>query len=286
MPATTKGWIEVGDRVYQRRYNPVDVNVTVVAGTEGLLIVDTRCSLAEARELREHLREISAAPVRWVVNTHIHWDHVWGNAEFAAPRQVPPAQFWGSAEMVAAMRGAKDDPEAAEFKAHMASRSEEWAAKMAELEEHVPEHAVRGAHDLDLGGGRVVRMRQIGRGHTDGDLVLHVPDADVLLMGDLVEQSGDPAFGPDSFPLEWAPTLDAALALTGPDTRFVPGHGDATDASFVRAQRDAIASVADGCRALHAAGVPVDEALKSGDWPYDAAHLEHAVKRAYLQLSQ
>jgi glyoxylase-like metal-dependent hydrolase (beta-lactamase superfamily II) len=286
MAETNTGWVEVGDRVYQRRYQPVDVTVTAVAGTGGLMVVDTRCSLAEARELREHLREISAAPVRWVVNTHIHWDHVWGNAEFTAPRQVPPAEFWGSAEMVAAMRGAKDDPEAAAFKQHLASRSEEWAAKMAELEEHVPENTVRGAHDLDLGGGRVVRMRQIGRGHTDGDLVLHVPDADVLLMGDLLEESGDPAFGPDSFPLDWAPTLDAALALTGPDTRFVPGHGDAADAAFVRAQRDAIAALADQCRALHAAGVPLDEALKTGEWPYDPQHLDNAVKRAYLQLDR
>ncbi|RAG83882.1 MBL fold metallo-hydrolase [Streptacidiphilus pinicola] len=286
MTGTGKGWVEVGDRVFQRRYQPVDVTVTVVAGREGLMVVDTRCSLAEARELREHLREISSAPVRWVVNTHIHWDHVWGNAEFAAPRQVPPAEFWGSAEMVAETRRAKDDPEAAAFKQRLAARNEVWAAKMAELEEYVPENAVRGAHDLDLGDGRVVRMRRIGRGHTDGDLVLHVPDADVLLMGDLLEQSGDPAFGPDSFPLEWAPTLDAALALAGPDTRFVPGHGDASDASFVRAQRDAIAALADRCRSLHAAGVPVDEALKSGDWPYDPAQLEHAVKRAYLQLGQ
>ncbi|MEZ0064683.1 glyoxylase-like metal-dependent hydrolase (beta-lactamase superfamily II) [Streptacidiphilus sp. MAP12-20] len=277
-------WVEVGDRVFQRRYEPCDVTVSVVAGADGLALVDTRCSLAEARELREHLREISAAPVRWVVNTHIHFDHVWGNAEFVAPRQTPPAQVWGSAEMIAAMRGAARDPAAAEFKEYLAGQSEEWAAKLAELEEYVPDHEVRGAHDLDLGGGRVVSLRQVGRGHTDGDMILHVPDADVLLMGDLLEQSGAPAFGPDSYPLEWAPTLDAALTLSGPDTRFVPGHGDATDASFVRAQRDSIRAVADQCAALRAAGVPADKALAAGDWPYDPKHLEHAVARAYAQL--
>jgi glyoxylase-like metal-dependent hydrolase (beta-lactamase superfamily II) len=187
--------------------------------------------------------------------------------------------------MVAAMRGAKDDPGAAEFREYLAAQGEEWRAKLAELEEYVPEHAVRGGHDLDLGDGRIVRLRQLGRGHTDGDLVLHVPDADVLLMGDLLEVSGHPAFGPDSFPLDWAPTLDAALALTGPGTRFVPGHGETTDAAFVRDQRDAIAAIAAQCRALHAAGVPADEALKAGDWPFDRDHLEHAVNRAYLQLS-
>jgi glyoxylase-like metal-dependent hydrolase (beta-lactamase superfamily II) len=277
-------WVEVGDRVFQRRYNPCDVTVAVIAGEDGLVVVDTRCSLAEARELREHLREISSAPVRWVVNTHVHFDHVWGNAEFVAPRQTPPAQIWGSAEMIAAMRGAATDPEAAAFKKHLAERGEEWAAKLAELEEVVPDHEVRDRHDLDLGGGRVVSMRQLGRGHTDGDLVLHVPDADLLLMGDLLEQSGDPAFGPDSFPLEWAPTLDAALTLAGPDTHFVPGHGAATDTAFVHAQRDAIRAVADQCRALHAAGVPASEALAAGDWPYPTDTLTHAVARSYAQL--
>ncbi|WP_042376216.1 MBL fold metallo-hydrolase [Streptacidiphilus melanogenes] len=278
-------WVEVGDRVFQRRYDPYDVTVTVVAGTDGLMVVDTRCSLAEARELREQLRQISSAPVRWVVNTHDHFDHVWGNAEFAAPRQVPPARFFGSAQMVAAMRGADDDPDMMRLRKALAAESEEWRAKLAELEEHVPENVVRDGHDLDLGDGRVVRMRRLGRGHTDGDLVLHVPDADVLLMGDLLEESGDPAFGPDSFPLDWAATLDAALALAGPGTRFVPGHGATTDTSFVAAQRDALAAVADTCRSLHAAGVPLDEALKTGDWPYDREHLRHAIKRAYLHLS-
>ncbi|MEY9876116.1 glyoxylase-like metal-dependent hydrolase (beta-lactamase superfamily II) [Streptacidiphilus sp. MAP12-33] len=286
MTDATDGWAEVADRVFQRRYNPCDVTVTAVAGADGLMVVDTRCSLAEARELREHLREVSAAPVRWVVNTHVHFDHVWGNAEFAAPRQVPPAQFWGSAEMIAELRGAATDPEALAFKASVTAKSEKWRARMAELEEYVPENAVHGAHDLDLGDGRVVRMRQVGRGHTDGDLVLHVPDADVLLMGDLLEVSGDPAFGPDSFPLEWAPTLDAALALAGPATRYVPGHGETTDASFVRSQRDAIAAVAAQCRALHAAGVPVDEALAAGEWPYEREALDNAVKRAFLHLGQ
>ncbi|MEU3219792.1 MBL fold metallo-hydrolase [Streptomyces sp. NPDC006971] len=280
----TAGWIEVGDGVFQRRFNPCDVTVSAVVGADGLLVADTRCSLAEARELREHLRELSATPVRWVVNTHMHWDHVWGNAEFVAPRQSPPAEVWGSAPMAAMMRGAATDPEAAEFKEWMTGRSPEWAAKMAELEEYAPDHEVDGAHDLDLGNGRVVTLRHLGRGHTDGDLVLHVPDAGVLVLGDLIEQSAPPAFGPESFPLDWAPTLDAVLALAGPDARFVPGHGETVGAEFVREQAEAIRAVAEQCRALHAAGVPSEEALKAGEWPFPPEALTHAIPRAYQQL--
>ena len=281
------GWREVADRVFQRRYQPFDVTVSVVAGTDGLAVVDTRCSLAEARELREHLRELSPAPVRWVVNTHAHFDHVWGNAEFAAPRQVPPAQFWAhraaAAELAAAVAG---DPEAAAFKAELAAKSPRWAERMAELVEVVPEHTVTTSHTLDL-GGRSVRLLHLGRGHTGGDLVLHVPDADAVLVGDLVEESGPPAFGPDSYPLDWAPTLDALLASTGAGsgTVVVPGHGEAVDVGFVRAQRDRIRAVADRCTALHAAGVKAAEApAAGGDWAYAPDQLDHAVERAYAQL--
>ena len=265
------GWREVADGVFQRRYRPLDVTVCAIVGADGIAVVDTRCSLPEARELREHLRQLSAAPVRWVVNTHAHWDHVWGNAEFAAPRQLPPAQFWAHTAASAAMTASRDgqDPQIEAFKTGLAAKSPLWAARMAELVEVVPEHTVDTEHLLDL-GDRSVRLLHLGRGHTDGDLV---------------EESGDPAFGSDSFPLDWAPTLDALLGLTGPGTVMVPGHGDPVGAGFVRAQRDAIRSVADRCAALRAAGVPATEALAAADdWAYDPAGLGDAVERAYAQL--
>jgi glyoxylase-like metal-dependent hydrolase (beta-lactamase superfamily II) len=278
-------WREVADGVFQRRYQPFDVTVCALVGADGVAVVDTRCGLDEARELRGHLRALTAAPVRWVVNTHAHFDHVWGNAEFAAPRQLPPAQFWAHANAVAELAAAVDgDPEWLALKAGLAGQGPEWAERMAELVEVVPEHAVRTEHTLDL-GDRGVRLLYPGRGHTDGDLLLHLPELDVLLVGDLVEESGPPAFGSDSYPLDWAPTLDALLARTGPGTVLVPGHGDPVGPAFVRDQRDAIRSVADRCAALHAAGVPVAEALAAGgDWAYDRSVLGDAVERGYAQL--
>ncbi|MBC3842160.1 MBL fold metallo-hydrolase [Streptacidiphilus sp. 4-A2] len=281
---TVGGWREVAAGVFQRRYQPVDVTVCAIVGADGIAVVDTRCSLAEARELREHLRQLSSAPVRWVVNTHAHWDHVWGNAEFTAPRQLPPAQLWAHTAAAAEMARSRDgDPEAAAFKAELAAEDPTWAARMAELVEAVPEHTVDTAHTLDL-GDRSVRLLHTGRGHTDGDLVLHLPEADTLLVGDLVEESGPPSFGSDSYPLEWAPTLDALLTRCGPGTVLVPGHGEPVDSAFVRAQRDRIRAVADHCAALHAAGVPLAEALAAEGWAYDPEELGAAVERGYAQL--
>jgi len=75
-------WEEVAADVFRRRYQPHDVSVCVVRGAGGLLVCDTRSSHRQADEIRADLKELGALPVRWVVNTHAHFDHSFGNARF------------------------------------------------------------------------------------------------------------------------------------------------------------------------------------------------------------
>jgi glyoxylase-like metal-dependent hydrolase (beta-lactamase superfamily II) len=262
-------WREVADRVYQARFNPCDVTVTAVVGADGAAVVDTRCSLAEAREIKDGVRTLTALPIRWVVNTHAHFDHVWGNAEFVAPRLNPPALIWGHASLPEAMRAEVEETE---------RRIDE-----AEFELAVPTELVEQRAVIDL-GDRALEMLHLGRGHTDGDLWLRVTDADLILAGDLVEQSGPPAYGSDSFPLEWAATLENALTLIGAATVVVPGHGEPVDARFVRRQQAEIGAVASEIERLHAAGVAADAALAEGDWSLPRESLEQAVLRGYQAL--
>lgn len=276
-------WHEVADRVYRARFEPFDVTVAVVVGASGVAVIDTRGSLAEARELKEALRDLTAAPIRWVVNTHAHFDHVWGNAEFVAPRQIPPAHIWGHSRL----------PDNDEFDLNAAGtvamieglRAEDpaAAARFDDLEAVPPTELVDQRAVIDL-GDRALEMLHLGRGHTGGDLWLRVSDADLLLAGDLVEESGPPAYGPDSFPLEWAGTLGSALALMGPRTVVVPGHGGPVGADFVRNQRAEIDAVAQEIARLHAAGVAVEDALEEGAWSLPRETLAHAVRRGYAAL--
>ena len=133
-------------------------------------------------------------------------------------------------------------------------------------------------------GDRTVELVHPGRGHTGGDLVVRVPDADVLLAGDLVEESGAPGFGDDCYPLEWPSSLDLVLGLTTPATLVVPGHGAPVARDFVADQRAAIGVVADTIRDLAGRGVPVTDALSAAAWPYPAELLADAVRRGYAQL--
>ena len=97
---------------------------------------------------------------------------------------------------------------------------------------------------------------------------MRVPDADVVLAGDLVEESAArgtcPASARDCYPLEWPHSLDIVLGLITPATVVVPGHGAPVDREFVEVQRNDIGIVAETIRDLATRGVPVDEALEAG----------------------
>lgn len=244
---------EIADRVWFARYPEYDVNVGLVAGDAGLVVIDTNSSAALGAETLAAVRRVSGAPLVAAVNTHAHFDHVLGNAVFTA----------AGAELVA----------------------HEDAARATEPA--LPTRTFSSALALDL-GDRVLELIHPGRGHTDGDIVIRVPDAEVVFAGDLVEESTldspGPGFGPDCFPMEWPTSLDLVLSLTVPSTRIVPGHGAVVDQDFVHAQRAAIGVVAETIRDLAGRGVPLDQAVAQGEWPYPAAEMTDAVRRGYEQL--
>src|SRR5688500_6879855 len=82
-------WTEVGDRVFVRRYDFYDQNIGVVLSGDDVLLIDTRSTHVQAREIIADLRGITAAPVTVVVDTHGHFDHAFGNHVFR------PATIWG-----------------------------------------------------------------------------------------------------------------------------------------------------------------------------------------------
>lgn len=194
---------EVADRVWVARLPEHDVNVSLIAGAAGLVVVDTYLA---GYPLLDLVRTVSALPVLHAVNTHVHFDHVQGNPLFTS------------------------------VVAHENCRAQGVTRTFS------------SALVLDL-GDRQLELVHPGRGHTDGDLVVRVPDADVLLAGDLVEESGPPSVGEDAFPLEWPLTLDLVLGLLTPDTVVVPGHGAPVDRDFVLRQSQELAEQAESRRA-------------------------------------
>ncbi len=272
---------EVADRVWVARHEWFDVNVTVVGSERGLLLVDTHASAVAARQVVDDVRALGRGEVVAVVNTHEHFDHTFGNGTVLAAWPGAPvhAHEEAAARTVAAGERIKglyddepDDPH----------RAEVLATEIVPAGE-----TFSSARVLDL-GDRAVELVHPGRAHTAGDLVVSVPDAGVLLAGDLVEESAardaTPGFGADCYPLEWPLALDLVQQLLGPDAVVVPGHGAPVGRDFVEQQRADIGVVAETVRDLAGRGVPVGEALGAAEWPFPAQYLADAVRRGYEHL--
>jgi glyoxylase-like metal-dependent hydrolase (beta-lactamase superfamily II) len=246
-------WTEVGDRVFVRRYRFYDQDITAVLGGGAALIVDTRSTFAQAREIIDDLRELGSPRVGIVVNTHGHGDHSFGNAVFR------PAVIWGHERCVTMIRTTGEAQ-----RASAAAEIPDIAADLAEVVLDPPDHTLADRAVLDL-DGRAVHLTYLGRGHTDNDIVVTIPDADVLCAGDLVENGAPPWFG-DGFPMDWPATAEALLGLVGDRTVVVPGHGDPADRALTVQRGDA----------------SLDDAVASA--PYPAGAARESIERALAQL--
>lgn len=262
----TSIWREVGDRVWVRRYESLDQTIGVIGGAAGMIVIDTRSSHRLADELRADLEHLPGS-VAAVVNTHGHWDHAFGNARFV------PAPIWGHVRCATMIteRGEEMRP-----RAQRAYPSE----AIGEVELTPPTDLFEESATLDL-GDRQVELRYLGRGHTDNDIVVIVPDASVLFAGDLLEDAPAPGFG-DSYPIAWVAAGHALLGLV--EGVVVPGHGDPFDRAFAERQVADLAVLAELAKEVASGAIGVDDAVRRS--PFPAEPTAEALERARLELTE
>lgn len=275
------GLVEVAPGCFGLRSAFVDLTLGVVAGRDGSVVVDSGPTAAHAHALADAVEAAALPPVVAVVNTHVHWDHVLGNATLTA--RWPDAELVAHEETAAAMTAHLDA-----FRTAAAGADSPYAGSphldgLLTAEPHLPTRTLSSALVLDL-GDRLVEVVHPGPAHTAGDVVVHLPDVDLLFAGDLVEQSAPPSYGEDSWPLTWASALDVVVGMLRPGGVVVPGHGDPVLRDTAEEQRDAISAVAATIRDLAGQGVPADRALESATWPFPTSALGEAVRRGYAHL--
>ncbi len=211
---------KIGDGVYAAVSgdgSKAGSNAGFIVGSSAVVVVDTFEDVAPAKELLAEIRKVTNLPVRFVVNTHYHLDHTGGNAVFAEAGATIVAQRnlrgWLHAENLKFF-GPNPKPEA-----------------KARVEALVPPDLVyTDALDIFL-GQRVVQVRYM-LGHTGGDSVVVVPDANVVFGGDLIWQKHLPNLI-DATTSAWVKTLETLLA-EHPSATFVSGHGDIATPQDVR----------------------------------------------------
>ena len=267
------GWREIGDRVFVRRYSFYDQNIGLILGDGAAAVIDTRSTYGQAREIIDHVREVTTDPVTTVIDTHGHFDHVYGN------RMFRPCTIWGHAGCVPFMRRTGE-----RRKRTIETETPELAGHLDEIEIDPPDRTFDTAQTIEV-GGRAVELRFLGRGHTDHDVVVTVPGTPVVWPGDLLEQGNVPFYG-DGYPLDWPATAAGIVALVDEiDGVVVPGHGDPGGRAFAAAQAASIAALADTARCADAGELTVDEAIATHPFPdHPPEDARPAFERALAQL--
>jgi glyoxylase-like metal-dependent hydrolase (beta-lactamase superfamily II) len=231
-----------------------DGNTTVVIGAREVLVVDT-CYLPSSADVDIALiRSWTDKPVRWVLNTHWHNDHVGGNQRYRSAwpaaevvghdetrrmiearvrsyvrRFVLPDSTFGqqretlrrSAETGVDEKGKTVDAATRAAAAASLAREERAVREFRDIVIEAPSVTFETGLRIDL-GGRVVELKHLGRGNTGGDVVAWLPAERILVAGDLVDHPVPYAFA--GYPGEWIATLDRLAAL-GPAI-VLPGHGE------------------------------------------------------------
>lgn len=220
----------------------VGANSPIVLTDEEALVVDSEITPAAGRALAADLKAITPKPIRYVVDSHYHYDHAHGNQVFIDSAQVighdntrkrlltnvlEQYTYLSSVQPVPARVDALRQRIAAEQDPQQKAALERQVANSLAYLEQVKETKVTPpAITFDrtmtiVRGGREMRLLYLGRGHTDTDVVVYLPKERIVATGDLMESVA--SYMGDSYPEEWIATLDRLRALDF-DT-VMPGHG-------------------------------------------------------------
>jgi glyoxylase-like metal-dependent hydrolase (beta-lactamase superfamily II) len=258
-------------------------NVVVVNDTD-VLIVDTGTSPAAARAFVEDIKKLTDKPVRYVVNTHWHYDHTAGNQIFGPEVQIIATDYLH--QMLATVDVLHREPFVTSQVTALSTRIDTLSKQVA-----AAENAQKAALQEDLAvaqrlqqrngeikvtppnihystkmvldrGGREIDLLFLGRGHTGGDTVVFLPKERIVATGDLMESRL--AYMGDAFFDEWITTLEALKKLDF--AVDLPGHGTPfTNKSLITAYQVYLADLVKQVTKLKNEGVSPDDAAKRVD---------------------
>lgn len=293
----------------EKPFHP-EPNVLIVINDEDVLVVDSSMLPSTARTIVEEIRKLTPRPVRYLVNTHWHDDHVFGNGVFreAWPgmqiishvntRIDAASQAFGAIETdvennkatvakfeeyLRTGRGSDGTPltEARRRRAEATLRLlKKYVDEVPQVHESLPDLTFNGSLTLQA-GSRTIRIEHLGRGNTRGDIFVYLPKEKVVASGDLVV--APVPFGIGSYYAEWADTLGKLQQLDA--STILLGHGPVQHdwSAATRVQRlltDLVARV----KTEVAAGATLEAVQKKvtlDDWKKELAGDDPLAQRAF-----
>jgi glyoxylase-like metal-dependent hydrolase (beta-lactamase superfamily II) len=269
----------------------VDANNVFIINDDDVIVVDSNGAPAITKEVLAALRKLTDKPVKYVINTHYHDDHIRGNQVYR--EAFPNVEFIGHAFsrdylpnqgavnrkgfLEGAPRFANDIRGLIEKNKSLLGGdiTEEERASLntdlklldlvlsegASAQTILPTITVEDRLTLHR-GNRIIEIRHLGRGHTAADLVIHLPKENIVITGDLVVWPVPLVGNPQSYIADWASTLDKVRALR--PSIIVPGHGPVMrDDSYVKLMADLFTYVKQQTEAAVARGESLEQVHKS-----------------------
>lgn len=247
--------------------------ISVLTGPDGVLLVDSQFAPLTDK-LVAAIRKISAQPIRFLVNTHLHPDHTGGNENFAKLGTL----IFSRDQLRARLEHPNAAPDGTPGK----------PAPQAAL----PVVTYDGPVSIHINGENV-HLIPIRNAHTDGDTLVSFPGHDILAVGDYYRGIGYP-FADLNNGGSLNGILDglgATIGQAGPHTKIIPGHGSVTDRNALIATRDLIIAVRDKIAALAAQGKTLEEVIASkptaefdDQIPQSAQTSERFIKWVYTEV--
>ncbi len=251
------GLVKLTDHVYAfiapgpEAEDGLGANSGFVVGNEAVLIIDSRYTPGLARELLEAIRGVTGLPVKYLVNTHYHPDHTWGNSVFKEE----------GARILSCLKTDKlIQRYSPAYLDHYKRRAPGIYELLKDVEIVLPDSILAEDISIDL-GGVLVRLECVGAAHTASDCIVSVPDEGVLFAGGLVSNGYHPNLGDPGIDLEhWLSTLER-LETVG-FKYIVPGQGKAGTADLLGEQKVYITKLKERCRKAIGEGVSLDRATE------------------------
>ena len=241
--------VELETGVFARLHEGL-TNAGIIVGDESVLVIDSLRVPSFARDLIKDVKDITNKPIKFVIDTHSHWDHSWGNEEF------PDATIIGHQNCYAEMVDVEWNEQ---WRKKVTSSNDPWSEEGNIVNITPPNMTFETSMQMYF-GGRELDLKYFGKAHTSGDIYIHLPNEKIVFTGDVAQDGGVPYLG-DCYPVDWPETDNKLAAL--PIERFVSGHGPIGNHQALQGARDFIHNLVNSVKSAIEDGQNATQASES-----------------------